>query len=66
MFSAAVFGPDRVFGKEKHEADQEHRKNELSHNFGTSFFKPMAQWSQFAYCRWNQLSVVLSVSDVNK
>jgi hypothetical protein len=42
VFPAGVFCSARAFSKEEHEAHQEHRKNELSHNFATSNLQPLA------------------------
>jgi hypothetical protein len=42
IFPAGVFCSDRAFNKEEHEADQEHRKNELSHSFANLNLQPLA------------------------
>ena len=46
MVPAAVFRSCRAFDKEEHEAHEEHRKNKLSHNFGTSNLQPWVLRSQ--------------------
>ena len=46
MFPVAVLGPERTFGKEEHEAHQEHRYDELSHDASVPVLTPLTLRSQ--------------------